>query len=76
MEKVNISDLRANLLNYLKKASEGHEIVVTSHGTVLATIVPPIDRYKSAKAKLKALAKTAALQDVVSPTGEQWDALS
>jgi len=76
MEKVNISELRANLLNYLKKASEGHEIVVTSHGEVLATIVPPIDRYKSAKAKLKELAKTAVLHDVVSPSGEQWDVLS
>ena len=76
METVNISDLRANLLNYLKKASEGHEIVVTSHGEVLATIVPPADRFKATRGKLKQLAKTAVLHDVISPTGDQWDVLT
>jgi prevent-host-death family protein len=76
METVNISDLRANLLNYLKKASEGQEILVTSHGEVLATIVPPVDKFKRARIKLNELAKTAVIHDVVSPTGEQWDALS
>ena len=30
MESVNISELRANLLSYLKKASDGSEIAVTS----------------------------------------------
>jgi prevent-host-death family protein len=75
METVNISDLRANLLSYLKKASEGSEIAVTSHGEVLATIVPPTDRFKTSRDKLKQLAKTAVLHDVISPTGERWDAL-
>lgn len=76
METVNISDLRANLLSYLKKASEGHEIIVTSQGEVLATIVPPVGKFKRAKNKLNELAKTAVVHDVVTPTGEQWDALS
>ena len=75
METVNISELRANLLNYLKKAKEGHEIVITSHGEILATIVPPIDQIQQAKAKLKQLAKSAVVKDVVSPTKDKWDAL-
>lgn len=75
METVNISELRANLLNYLKKAKEGHEIIITSHGEILATIVPPIDQIQQAKAKLKQLAKSAVVKDVVSPTKDKWDAL-
>lgn len=75
MESVNISELRSNLLSYLNKAKEGHEIIVTSHGETLATIVPPTDRNKLAKAKLKQLAKTAVINDVVSPINDNWDAL-
>lgn len=75
METVNISELRANLLNYLKKAKEGHEITITSHGETLATIVPPTNQNKLAKAKLRQLAKTAVINDVVGPTNDNWDAL-
>ena len=75
MESVNISEFRSNLLNYLKKAKEGHEIVITSHGETLATIVPPTDQSRLSKAKLKLLAKTAVINDVISPTNDNWDAL-
>ena len=75
METVNISEFRANLLNYLKKAKEGHQIIITSHGETLATIVPPLDQNRQAKAKLRQLAKSAVLKDVVSPVEDKWDAL-
>ena len=74
MESVNISEFRANLLNYLKKVQEGDEILVTSHGEALATLVPPIDKNRKAKAKLKSLAKQAVIHDITSPIEEQWDA--
>lgn len=75
METVNISEFRANLLNYLQKAKNGHKIIITSHGETLATIVPPLDKNKQAKAKLKLLAKNAVVNDVVSPISDEWDAL-
>ncbi len=75
METVNISELRSNLLNYLKKAKEGHEITITSHGENLATIVPPVDQNKQARAKLERLAKSAIIKDVVNPTDNKWDVL-
>ena len=75
METVNISEFRANLLSYLKKAKEGQEIVITSHGENLASIVPPSNQNKLAKAKLRQLAKTAVINDVISPTDDNWDAL-
>ena len=75
MENVNISEFRSNLSKYLKKARQGQEINVTSHGETLATIVPPVDKNKTAKARLKKLAKNVAIHDVVGPVGDQWDAL-
>jgi hypothetical protein len=76
METVTISDLRADLITYLKKAHDGNEVVVTSKGQVLATIVAPNNKFKQAKAELKQLAKTAIIHDIVTPTGEQWNVQS
>ena len=75
MDNINISDLRANLLKYLKMAQRGESITVTSNGQVLATISPPIEQKDSARSKLKGLAETAVIGDVISPTDDNWDAL-
>ena len=75
MKSVSISELRSNLLKYLKKVQHGERINVTSKGRPLATLMPPTSQQNAAKARLKKLAKTAAIHDVVSPTGESWDAL-
>ena len=71
MLSVNITELRANLLNYLNKAQHGEQITVTSNGQLLATIVAPVDQKQLAKTKLKQLAKTAQIQDVMSPLDDQ-----
>lgn len=76
METVSISQLRSNLLSYLKKAKDGHEIVVTSHGKSLATIIPPYNQNQEARKRLNQLAKSAVIGDVVSPSEEPWDVLS
>ncbi len=73
MQAVKISELRANLMYYLKQASEGNEIVVTSRGEAVATILPPMDKRKNARAQLNRLAKTAKIGDVLAPIGETWD---
>lgn len=75
MLTVNISDLRANLLKYLEKASRGEQITVTTNGKVLATITPPVDKKEMAKKRLGELAATARVGDVTSPTGADWDAM-
>lgn len=46
METVTISALRAKLLTYSTMVSEGHEIVVISHGEILASIVLLADRFR------------------------------
>ena len=64
MEFVNISVLRANLLNYLNKDSGGNTLSVT------------VDRHKATRASLNQLAKSSVLHDVVTPCDERWDAMS
>jgi prevent-host-death family protein len=75
MMDVTITELRANLLKYLKIAQRGEKINVISKGTPLATLTAPITERNEAKEKLKRLAKTAVINDIVSPTNENWDAM-
>ncbi len=75
MKSVSITELRANLLKYLQIAQQGEQVNVTSKGTLLATLTPPVTQQDSARAKLRKLAKTAVIRDVVSPTGGIWDAM-
>jgi len=73
MKNVSITELRANLLKYLQIAQQGEQVNVTSKGTLLATLTPPVTQQDSARAKMRKLAKTAVIHDVVSPTGDIWD---
>ena len=75
MKNVSISELRANLLKYLTLVQQGEQINVTSKGNVMATLTPPISQQDAAKIKLEKLAKTAVINDVVSPIGDSWDAM-
>jgi len=74
MADVNITELRQNLPGYLKQVERGEEIAVTVRGRVIARIVPegPVSAREQARARLAAL--RIALGDVLSPTGERWEA--
>lgn len=73
MQTVNISDLRANLLKYLEKASLGEQVSVTTNGKLIATIAPPINQKQLAQQKLDQLAKNAKVLNVVTPMDTDWD---
>jgi antitoxin (DNA-binding transcriptional repressor) of toxin-antitoxin stability system len=75
MKTVSISVFRARLLNYLSNVQHGEVINVTSKGTVLATLSPPVCQQDAARKKLDDLAKTAVIHDAVSPIEEDWDAM-
>ena len=75
MKSVSISELRANLLQYLTLVQQGEQINVTSKGQVLATLNSPVSQQDAAKAKLGKLAETAVIHDVISPIEDSWDAL-
>lgn len=74
MKLVNVTELRNHLPQYLSTVQKGHEILVTSHGQVIARIVPPIDTKLSAQNELRALRKNCDVGDVISPVDDKWDA--
>ncbi len=69
---VNVSQLRQNLPEYLKKVQEGQEVEVTVRGKVVARIVPEQARRERARKKLAALRKTAKVGDVTAPVNAGW----
>lgn len=74
MAKVNITELRQNLPSYVARVQDGETIEVTVRGRVIARIVPEVDRRAAARKWLKALRKDAYVGDVISPSGETWNA--
>ena len=74
MAKVKITELRQNLRAYLARVREGQTVEVTVRGRVIARIVPEQDRQTATRKWLKKLRKKARVGDVMSPSGEVWDA--
>jgi len=52
---VKVTDLRQNLQSYLKRVQRGERIRVTSHGEVIAELVPPTTIPDEAEAARKRL---------------------
>jgi prevent-host-death family protein len=74
LREVNVTEFRNHLPKYLESVNKGNEILVTSHGQVIARLLPPIDVAKEAKKQLKKLREFCKIGDVVSPIGEDWEA--
>jgi prevent-host-death family protein len=76
MAKIKVTELRQNLPAYLARVRRGEEVEVTVHGRVIARIVPEQDRAEAARRRLADLRRRGAriLGDVVSPSGDAWDA--
>ena len=74
MTKVKVTELRQNLPAYLARVRRGEELEVTVHGRVIARIVPEQAAAEAARARLKALRATARIGDIMSPSGEVWNA--
>lgn len=74
MSKVNVTELRQNLPAYLARVQRGDEIQVAVHGKVIARIVPERSVSEAARQRLIELRKKVRLGDVISPSGDAWDA--
>ncbi len=73
MEKVAVSEFRANLVSFLKRVEKGEVIALTSRGHEVAKIIPPDNKSENARNALKKLRKTAIIGDVLSPIEEEWE---
>ena len=74
MEKIGISELRANLTGFLKKVEAGEVITITSRGVEVAQLVPPEYTQEAARKTLTQLRQTATVGDVLSPIEDEWEA--
>ncbi|OGU37099.1 MAG: prevent-host-death family protein [Ignavibacteria bacterium GWB2_35_6b] len=74
MPTIAVSKLRENLMQVLKRIEKGTTIEITSHGKVVAKLIPPDNSHEKAKQKLNKIAETAVLYDVISSVTENWEA--
>ena len=75
MKQVTISEFRANLLRHLKIVQRGEQMNITSKGKLLENLIPPVSQQTTAMEKLKKLSKTAEINDVIMPAGDDWNAM-
>jgi prevent-host-death family protein len=74
MREVNITELRNHLPTYMKAVQKGEPINIVSRGRVIARIIPAEEPALAARQRLIALREKCSVGDVVSPSGEEWDA--
>lgn len=74
MLQVNVTELRNHLPTYLGRVKSGEEVAVTSRGKVIARLVPDTDSCSMARSRLEAIRNTSWVGDVLSPSGEFWEA--
>lgn len=75
MERVAVSEFRANLVNFLKRVERGEIITLTSRGHEVAKIIPPDNKTENARNTLLKLRKTAVIGDILSPIEDKWEVL-
>ena len=74
MRKIKVTELRKHLPGYLKDVQQGDRIQITSHGRVIARLVPEPAAVEKARESLDRWAETALLGDVTSPIEDKWEA--
>ncbi len=74
MTRVNVTELRQNLHEYLELVQSGEEISISSRGRPIARLVPAIEVKEELSQKLRRLREGAVIGDVISPIDETWAA--
>ncbi len=74
MQRVKITELRANLPDFLNKVRNGEQIQITSHGKVIARLVPEISQVEAAQQRLDAIRGTMIIGDIMEPINGDWSA--
>ena len=74
MLQVKVTDLRANLPDFLKKVSHGEQIQITSHGKAIARLIPETDSVQAAQNRLDELRGTMIVGNIMEPLENEWSA--
>jgi prevent-host-death family protein len=75
MQQVNVTEFRNHLPAYLKIVKNGEALALTSHGKVVARLVPESDEAQKAREWLASIRPDSWVGDVTSPLDETWEAL-
>ncbi len=67
MKELNVTELRANLLAYLRMIEQGEELLLTSRGKAIARLLSAADVRAGARKHLALLRRTCRIGDVVTP---------
>ncbi len=65
--QVNIAEFGNDLSHYLKCVGMGEELLIISHGEVIARVLPPLNEKEKARAELMKLRQKYRIGDVISP---------
>lgn len=76
MNTVNVTELRQHLPAFLRRVAKGEVIGITSHGRLIARLLPEEDPSIGAKQWLESLRGKVLLGDIESPVSEteEWNA--
>jgi len=75
MERISMNEFQSNMTEIFRKIEAGEAVMITSQGREVAKIVPPDSEMEKARKKLRELGKTAVVGDVLSPVGEEREAM-
>jgi antitoxin (DNA-binding transcriptional repressor) of toxin-antitoxin stability system len=70
MLNIDVAEFQKGLPNYLEKIDNGEEIQLSSHGRVVARVIPVQKEVNDAQQRLDVLRGTVIMGDVLSPVGE------
>jgi len=76
MDTIAVSELRAHLMMVLERVRNGSTVKVTSHGKIIANLIPAETVRNSARKALQYLAKDAKIIDANGPFNDSWDVFS
>lgn len=69
--EISVRELKSHLSETLRRVAGGEEITVTSHGKVMARLLPPRTRRGAASAEAEAITRFRALPWVRAGSGEK-----
>ena len=76
MLKVSVTTFRKHIPDYLGKVCKGEDIALTSHGKIVARLVPSVDERQRAREQLAALRAVSHIGDITAPINEEWEVSS
>ncbi len=74
--QVEVSEFRENLQVWLSRVISGDSLALFRDGKTVSRIIPEPDGRSEARNRLNNITSRCQMDDVISPIGESWDAMS